>query len=160
MRASLGEGYRRTFGDLGGSLLVVALVQGVVVLVASPLLVGLFQLSLRASGLSSLTDRTFALVLTRPGGVVLVLAAIATMLALLAQAAVFVQVSADRAAGVVPHAASVLRRLRAVAGRLLHRPSTLMLLPYLLLVVPLGHAGMDRSSPAGWRSRSSSPTSC
>ncbi len=142
VRASLGEGYRRTFGDLGGSLLVVALVQGVVVLVASPLLVGLFQLSLRASGLSSLTDRTFALVLTRPGGVVLVLAAIATMLALLAQAAVFVQVSADRAAGVVPHAASVLRRLRAVAGRLLHRPSTLMLLPYLLLVVPLGHAGI------------------
>lgn len=137
---SLREGYRLTFRRFGTSVLIVLLVQGAVAVVASPLLIGLVGVTLRAAGLTSVTDRTIATLLTHPLAVaLLVIAAVAVVLALLVQSAVFVRTAGDRMLGVEPRAASVLVRLGAVARRLVRRPSTLLLVPYLVLLVPLGH---------------------
>lgn len=141
VRRSVREGYRLTWGGFGSSLLVALLVQGAVAIVAAPILVALFHLTLSAAGLPAVTDRTLPTLFTSPLAVLLLaVAAAATVLALLVQTAVFVRFCADRMVVASPRASSIGRRLGAVVRRLVRRPSTLLLLPYLLLLVPLGYA--------------------
>lgn len=140
VRQSLRDAYRLTFTGLGTSLLVVLVVQGAIAIVAAPFLVGVFDLTLRSAGLSAVTDRTIVTLFAHPLAVVwLILAAVLTVIALLAQSAVFACVAGDRMLGARASAHSVTTRLLAVLRRLLRRPSTLLLVPYLVVIVPLGN---------------------
>jgi len=148
--ATVALGYRLTFSRLGRWLIIVLLVQGSVVIVTAPLLALLFQSGLAAAGIGSLTTATIGDLITSPGSIaLLVLFLVLVLAALLVQAAI-TAVTADRQqeTGELPRpraiALGVARRLRALA-----RPSTLLLLPYLLLLAPLGHAALG-SALTSW----------
>lgn len=143
--ATIALGYGMTFSRLGRWLIITLVVQGVVAVVAAPLLVALFQSGLAVAGIGSLTTTTIGHLATSPGAIaLLVLFLLLSVVALVVQAAI-VAIAADRqqadAAGELPRpraiALGVARRLRSLA-----RPSTLLLLPYLLLLAPLGHAAL------------------
>ncbi|MGX1934243.1 glycerophosphodiester phosphodiesterase family protein [Microbacterium resistens] len=165
LRRSVAAGYRLSFRDLGRTILLVAVTQGVVALVAAPLLVGLFGLATRASGLTALTTTTIGTFLRNPAGIALaVLSLVLVVVALLLQAALYAAVAvhrlaADGRAPVAGEAAETtegdraerhdrsaeragLRLVRRRVAELLRRPSSLLLVPYLLLLVPLGQAGI------------------
>ncbi|HWL02045.1 MAG TPA: glycerophosphoryl diester phosphodiesterase membrane domain-containing protein, partial [Microbacteriaceae bacterium] len=143
--ATIALGYGLTFSRLGRWLIITLIVQGAVAVVAAPLLVALFQSGLAAAGIGSLTTATIGDLATSPGAIaLLVLFLLLAVVALVVQAAV-VAIAADGqqadAGGELPRpraiALGVARRLRSLA-----RPSTLLLLPYLLLLAPLGHAAL------------------
>jgi len=143
--ATAGLGWRLTCSRLGRWLLITAIVQGAVVLLASPLLFALFQSVLASAGIASLTTTTATTLLGSPGAVLLlVLFLLLSVVALVVQSAI-VAIAADgqqaSSTAAVPRprviAVAAMRRLRALA-----RPSTLLLLPYLLLLAPLGHAAL------------------
>jgi len=122
-----------------------AVVQGAVALVAAPLLAALFQSVLASAGIASLTTSTATTLLANPGSVaLLVLLLLLAVAALVVQSAI-VAIAADGQqddpTGALPRpraiALAVARRLRALA-----RPSTFLLLPYLLLLAPLGHVAL------------------
>ncbi|MBS1673419.1 MAG: glycerophosphoryl diester phosphodiesterase membrane domain-containing protein [Actinobacteria bacterium] len=155
VRRSIGLGYRLTFRDLGRTLVIVALTQGAVAIVAAPMLVSLFNLATRAAGLSALTTTTAGQFLRSPLGLGLaVLSLLLVVLALLMQLALYAAVAATRLDAVTssdpsdPSAAdrrpfrSALALLRARITALIRKPTTLLLIPYLLLLVPLGQAGI------------------
>lgn len=142
VRASLRDGYRLSLHAMRQSLVLVLLVQGAVVVVASPLLIGTFDLALRAAGIASVTDTTIVGLVSSPLGLtVAVLAAIATVAALLLQAAIFIRVADDRKCGRTTTFRSTFDHVVQVGRRLLRKPSTLLLVPYLLLLIPLGRVG-------------------
>ena len=140
---SLASGYRLTTRRFGRTLVLVALVQGVVAIVAAPLLAGMFSVAARASGLTAVTTTSAAQFLRSPLGVGIAGASLVlVVLALLGQTAVFVAVSDARRRDADPNAREIARRIGNRAAALLRRPSTLLLVPYLVLIVPLGHAGI------------------
>lgn len=140
---SLASGYRLTTRRFGRTLVLVALVQGVVAIVAAPLLAGMFSVAARASGLTAVTTTSAAQFLRSPLGVGIAGASLVlVVLALLGQTAVFVAVSDARRRDAYPNARELARRIGIRAAALLRRPSTLLLVPYLVLIVPLGHAGI------------------
>ncbi|GAA5155302.1 glycerophosphodiester phosphodiesterase [Microbacterium pseudoresistens] len=143
VRRSLAEGYREAFTRLGRTLVVVAVVQGAVALVAAPLLVALFGLATRASGLTAVTTTTFGQFLRSPAGLAIAITSLVLVAAaLLAQAAIFAFIADARLRDGGFTARGVARRLGERLSDLLRRPSTLLLIPYLVLVVPLGQAGI------------------
>lgn len=130
-----------------------AAVDAVVALIAVPALVGLFQTSLGAAGVTTLTTTTFERVAASPASIALVAAvlllavlAIAGQQAVLAAAAGGQQRDPERR---LPGPAAIARTLAARAARLARRPSTLLLVPYLLLLAPLGHAAIG-SAVTSW----------
>lgn len=139
---SLSSGYRHTFRRFGRTLLLVAAVQGAVVLVAAPVLVGMFSLAARASGLVAVTDTTAGALFGNPLGVTIVaLSLLLTVLAALTQLAIFAIVAQRRGVERDALPREVIDQLWSRARRLLVKPSTLVLIPYLVLLVPLGHVG-------------------
>jgi glycerophosphoryl diester phosphodiesterase len=143
--ATAGLGWRLTGTRLGRWLLLTAVVQGAVVLLAAPLLFALFQAGLAAAGIATLTTTTATTLLSNPGAaLLLVLFLVLSVVALVLQAGI-IAIAADlqqaSPTGAVPRpraiGAAIARRLRALG-----RPSTLLLLPYLLLLAPLGHAAL------------------
>lgn len=139
---SLSSGYRRTLGRLRSTLVLVAVVQGAVVLVAAPLLVGMFTLAARSSGLIAVTDTTAGALFSSPIGVtIVVVSLLLTVLAALTQFAVFAVVARHRESGGEPGVRTVAAQLRQRLVALVRRPSTLVLIPYLILLLPLGHVG-------------------
>lgn len=150
IRAAWRVGYGRTFGRLGGSLLLVGVVQGAVVLIASPLLIGVFDGALRAAGLTAVTDSTAAQLLHSPGGLLLsIVLVFLVVVALVAQTAVFLTAAQQRMHGGEYRPRAIASYLGARLRALSRRPSSLLLIPYLLLVVPLGHIGVG-SALTNW----------
>jgi len=143
--ATIALAYRLAFSRLGRWLILTLVVQGSVAVVAGPLLAALFQSGLAAAGIGSLTTTTVSDVLASPGSIALVVLFLLLSVAALVVQSAIVAVAADGqqddAARELPRprtiALRVARRLRALA-----RPSTLLLLPYLLLLAPLGHAAL------------------
>ncbi|MBO9578583.1 MAG: glycerophosphoryl diester phosphodiesterase membrane domain-containing protein [Microbacteriaceae bacterium] len=143
--ATAALGYRLTFRGLGRWLVLTAAVQGAVAVVAAPLLLGLFQTVLGAAGIASLTTATAAELVAQPGALALLIVFLLVSVAALVVQSVVIAVAADaqqsdaegRMPGARPVLLGVARRLHALA-----RPSTLLLLPYLLLLAPLGHAAL------------------
>jgi len=143
--STLALGYRLTFSRLGRWLIVVLLVQGSVTVIAAPLLVALFQSGLAAAGIGSLTTTTLSDLVTSPGSIALIVLFLLLSLAAIVVQTAIVAVAGDGqqhdAGGDIARPRAVVlgvaRRLRALA-----RPSTLLLLPYLLLLAPLGHAAL------------------
>jgi len=140
---TIGLGYRQTFGSFGAWIVITAILQGAVLLLAVPALQAVFGTALAASGVTSLTLDTAARFFTSPGALVLfVLLTVLALAALLLQAAVFtltavMQQSSGRMPGARVLVARVLQRIRALA-----RPSTLLLIPYAFLIAPLGNASL------------------
>lgn len=159
VRRSIRDGYRLTFRELGRTLVIVALTQGAVAIVAAPLLMALFGLATRAAGLSALTTNTAGQFLHSPLGLALaIVSLLLVVLAMLLQSALYAAVAVRRlddadarsqagqgapgdADGRAPGRAA-LTLLRARIAALLRRPSSLLLIPYLVLLVPLGQAGI------------------
>ncbi|MFY9712967.1 MAG: glycerophosphodiester phosphodiesterase, partial [Microbacterium sp.] len=97
----------------------------------------------RASGLTAVTTTSAAQFLRSPLGVgIAAVSLVLVVLALLGQTAVFVAVADLRRRDADLSARAVARRMRIRVAALLRRPSTLLLVPYLVLIVPLGHAGI------------------
>lgn len=143
VRRSLASGYRLTVARLGGAVLLTVIVQGAVALVAVPLLGGLFSLAARAAGLASVTTADVAQFLSSPLGVgVAIVSLVLTVAALLAQTGIFLSVAWLRRSGTAPTAAAVFGQLRSRATALLRRADSLLMIPYLMLVVPLAHIGI------------------
>lgn len=140
---SLASGYRLTAKRFARTLVLVAFVQGAVAIVAAPLLAGMFSVAARASGLTAVTTTSAAQFLRSPLGVgIAAVSLVLVVLALLGQTAVFVAVADLRRRDADLSARAVARRMRIRVAALLRRPSTLLLVPYLVLIVPLGHAGI------------------
>jgi len=140
--ASVSHAYRKTFSNLGRTLLLVAVVQGVVVLVAVPVLVGMFSLAARAAGLVAVTDTTAGTLFANPVGVsIVVLSLLMTVLAALAQLAIFALVAQHRNAGLERSPGQIAGRLLGRVAQLVRKPSTLVLIPYIVLLLPLGQVG-------------------
>lgn len=140
---SLASGYRLTAKGFARTLVLVAFVQGAVAIVAAPLLAGMFSVAARASGLTAVTTTSAAQFLRSPLGVgIAAVSLVLVVLALLGQTAVFVAVADLRRRDADLSARAVARRMRIRVAALLRRPSTLLLVPYLVLIVPLGHAGI------------------
>jgi len=143
--ATVGAGWRLTFSRLGRWLLVTAVVQGAVALLAAPLLVELFQVGLGAAGISSLTVSTAGDLLGSPGSIALLfLLLLLAVAALAAQSAIIVSAANGQQGDAERRVPSPGAIARAVGSRFrrLARPSTLVLLPYLLLLAPLGHVAV------------------
>jgi len=140
---TIGLSYRLTLGRLGSWVVITAVLQGAVLLLAVPALQAVFGTALAASGISSLTLDTAARFFTSPGSIALfVLLTILALVALLIQAAVFTLAAAmQQSSGRMP-APRVLIRKVFTRLRELARPSTLLLIPYGFLIAPLGHAGL------------------
>ncbi len=142
---SLGDAYRLTFGRLGGWLALIAVLQGIVVLLAVPGLHAVFGAALQAAGVASLTLDTAARFFAAPAGILLfLLLAVLGLIALLAQAAAFLLAAAGQQAasdGALPRPRALLHGLGTRLLGLL-RPSTLLLVPYAFLLAPLGHAAL------------------
>jgi len=140
---SVALGYALTFSSLGRWLILVLVVQGGVAVVGAPLLAALFQSGLAAAGIGSLTTATLRDLIVHPGSLALViLFLVLSLAAILIQTVIVAGAAAGQQdTGAMPRprtiALGVARRLRALA-----RPSTLLLLPYLLLLAPLGHAAL------------------
>ncbi|MEV4775251.1 glycerophosphodiester phosphodiesterase [Microbacterium sp. LWH12-1.2] len=140
---SLASGYRLTRRSFGRTLVLVALVQGAVAIVAAPLLAGMFSIAARASGLTAVTTTSAAQFLRSPLGVGIAVASLVlVVLTLLTQAAVFAVVADERRHGRLAVVGAIAHRIGARTLLLLRRPSTLLLVPYLVLIIPLGHAGI------------------
>lgn len=142
---TLGDAFRLTFGRLGGWLVLIAVLQGIVVLLAVPGLHALFGAALQAAGVASLTLDTAAQFFAAPAGVALfVLLTVLGLLAILVQATTFLLAAAGQqraAGGALPAFGELLWRLWTRLRGLL-RPSTLLLVPYAFLLAPLGHAAL------------------
>lgn len=139
---SLSSGYRRTLSHLRPTLVLVAVVQGAVTLIAAPLLVGMFTLAARSSGLIAVTDTTAGALFGSPLGVtIVVVSLLLTVAAALTQLAVFAVVARHREGGGEPGVRTIAAQLRQRLIALTRRPSTLVLIPYLILLLPLGHVG-------------------
>lgn len=139
---SLSSGYRRTLSHLRPTLVLVAVVQGAVALIAAPLLVGMFTLAARSSGLIAVTDTTAGALFGSPLGVtIVVVSLLLTVAAALTQLAVFAVVARHREGGGEPGVRTIAAQLRQRLIALARRPSTLVLIPYLILLLPLGHVG-------------------
>ncbi|HWL03142.1 MAG TPA: hypothetical protein VNQ52_12325, partial [Microbacteriaceae bacterium] len=69
--ATIALGYGLTFSRLGRWLIITLIVQGVVAVVAAPLLVALFQSGLAVAGIGSLTTTTIGHLATSPGAIAL-----------------------------------------------------------------------------------------
>lgn len=143
IRRSLASGYRLTAEHLGHAALLTTIVQGAVALLAVPLLTGLFSLAARAAGVRSVTTTDVTQFLGSPLGVGVAIVSLAlTVIALIAQTGVFLSVAWLRQSGVRPTAAAVSRQLLSQGSALVRRPDSLLLIPYLVLVVPLAHIGI------------------
>ncbi|MGX1696613.1 glycerophosphoryl diester phosphodiesterase membrane domain-containing protein [Microbacterium keratanolyticum] len=139
---SLSSGYRRTLSHLRPTLVLVAVVQGAVALIAAPLLVGMFTLAARSSGLIAVTDTTAGALFGSPLGVtIVVVSLLLTVAAALTQLAVFAVVARHRESGGEPGVRTIAAQLRRRLIALARRPSALVLIPYLILLLPLGHVG-------------------
>lgn len=139
---SLSSGYRQTLLRLRSTLVLVAVVQGAVALIAAPLLVGMFTLAARSSGLIAVTDTTAGALFGSPLGVtIVVVSLLLTVAAALTQLAVFAVVARHREGGGEPGVRTIAAQLRQRLIALARRPSTLVLIPYLILLLPLGHVG-------------------
>ncbi|HWL60060.1 MAG TPA: glycerophosphodiester phosphodiesterase [Microbacteriaceae bacterium] len=142
---ALGSAYRLTFGRLGGWLALIAVLQGIVVLIAVPGLQALFGAALRTAHVTSLSLDTAARFFATPAGALLfALLIVVGLVALFTQATAFLLAAATQQAdadGALPHAGALLRGIR---GRLRHllRPSSLLLVPYAFLLAPLGGAAL------------------
>lgn len=148
--ASIREGYR----DLGARplhwLALVAVLQGAVVLLAVPLLDLAFRGILRAAGLASLTQGNALAALTGVAAPLLALLILTALLAVLVQAAVLViAASGQRQSGDLPTVRAAFERLGTRFAELARRPSTLLLVPYCLLLAPLGQVAIG-SALTGW----------
>lgn len=130
------------FRNLGGSLVLVGMVQGVVALVAAPLLLWLTGLMLRAAGLRAVTNDNVIDLLQHPIAILLLVVVIVLVIAgVVIQFAAFSIVAAQRQHGRRIGVRVIAARLGERLAFLARRPSTAILLPYLLLLVPLGHVG-------------------
>lgn len=144
LRPTIAWAYRAVLGSVWVSLVVVALVQGAVAIVAAPILGESVRLALRAAGLSALTNENAVTLFTTPWApVILTIALILMVVALFSQTALFCRVALLRLTGRAVTARTVTSGLRARGRRLVRQPSTLLLIPYLLLLVPLGHVGIS-----------------
>lgn len=144
IRRSLATGYRLTVDHLGHAALLTTIVQGAVALVAVPLLTGLFSLAARAAGIASVTTTDITQFLGSPLGVgVAVVSLTLTVTALIVQTGVFLSVAWLRQSGTTPTARAVTRQLLSRGSVLFRRADTLLLVPYLLLIVPLAHIGIN-----------------
>lgn len=112
------------------------------VLIAAPLLVGMFTLAARASGLIAVTDTTAGALFQNPLGVaIVVLSLLLTVFAVLTQLAIFAVVARGREDGTDLRTRAIVSHLSRRLLVLVRRPSTLVLIPYLVLLLPLGHIG-------------------
>src|SRR5690606_2847298 len=85
-----------------------------------------------------------------PLGVALaVLSLVLTMLALLLQNGIYLVVAWLHQSEATPTMSTVARRLLSRFGTLLRRPSSFLLIPYLMVVLPLAHIGIG-SALTGW----------
>lgn len=142
---ALAQAYRLTFGRFGRWLLIAAVLQGLVVLLAVPAFHALFRAALTTAHIESLGLDTMARFFTTPAGAALFgLLILLAVLALVIQAAVFLIAAAEQqldAEGRLPRLRELLRTLGARLRHLL-RPSTLLLVPYAFLLAPLGQAAL------------------
>ena len=144
VRRSLASGYRLTANHLGHAALLTTIVQGAVALVAVPLLTGLFSLAARAAGLTSVTTTDVTQFLGSPLGLgVAIVSLVLTVAALILQTGILLSVAWLRQSGVTPTAAAVTRQLLSRGSVLVRRADSLLLVPYLLLIVPLAHIGIS-----------------
>lgn len=150
VRPTLALAYRLTTGNLRSAAMLAALLQCAVALLAVPLLAGLFTVATRAAGVSSVTTTDIARFVGSPLGVTIaVVSLVLTLLALLVQNGIYLVVAWQRQSEVTPTPRGVVRTLLPRLGALLRRPSTLLLIPYLLVIVPLAHVGAG-SALTGW----------
>ena len=136
--------YRETLGRFGQSLTLIAFVQGGTTLVAAPLLVGAFGLAASAAGISSVTTSDVGQLLRSPLGVALAAASRAlTFLARLVQAGSFRSAAVLQQAGKTVTARRIASQMMALVSRLGRRLDSLLLIPYLVVLVPLAHLGTN-----------------
>lgn len=140
---SLREGYRLTLRHFGSTLLLVAIVQGAVAVVAAPLLALLLYIAVRAAGLTAVTDSTLGQVMENPLALLLVTAfVVLIIIALVAQTAVFLTAAYQRQTQGDISVRGIAQRLGARLRSLATHASSLLLVPYLLILVPVAHLGV------------------
>lgn len=153
LRRTIGDGWRLVLRRWGGWLLLAGLLQAAVVLVAAPLLQAAAGAGLRAAGVASLTTETLSGLLRSPLGLAILLAVAVLAVTAVAVQAIVLVTAAWRQRADAAEALPSPRALAGIVGRrllaLVRRPSSLLLVPYLLLLVPLGHAALG-SAITNW----------
>lgn len=143
--------HRMTWRDPLVYLLTLLAVQGLVVLIATPIIKLIYDSVLVETGLGSIAYDDLTTVLRNPLAdlALLLVAVIVVVVVTVGFAVVFALSDQQQAAGSAA-ARPALARL-AVTGRKLAHPQGLLLVPYLLLILPLGQFGLSSTLTGGIR---------
>ncbi|WP_152362814.1 glycerophosphoryl diester phosphodiesterase membrane domain-containing protein [Microlunatus speluncae] len=142
VRGAIGRAHRTTWRDPLFYLLTLLAIEGLVVVVAIPILRLIYGLVLVQTGLGSIAYDEFATVIRNPLAdlTLLLVAVIATAVVLIGFAVIFILADHHQAGrSITPR--QLLLRLRATGRKLLH-PQGFLVVVYLLLVLPLGQFGL------------------